>query len=33
MSQAGQIMNLFDVVKIATRTKNTLVLNENSVVA
>lgn len=33
MSQAGQIMNLFDVVKIAKRTKNTLVLNENSVIA
>ncbi|MER9176230.1 hypothetical protein NKH72_21880 [Mesorhizobium sp. M0955] len=33
MSQAGQIMNLFDVVKIAKRTKNTLVLNEDSVVA
>lgn len=33
MSQTGQIMNLFAAVKIATRTKSTLALNENSVVA
>lgn len=33
MSQAGQIMHLFDILKIATRTKNALVLNENSVLA
>ncbi|WLR90910.1 hypothetical protein [Shinella zoogloeoides] len=29
-SQAGQIMNLFDAVKIATRTKQALVLNKDS---
>lgn len=33
MSQAGQIMNLFDTLKIATRSKNVLVLNEESVIA
>lgn len=33
MSQAGQIMNLFAAVKIADRTKSSLTLNENSVVA
>jgi hypothetical protein len=32
-SQSGQIMTLFEVAKIATRSKNTLTLNENSVVA
>lgn len=32
-SQSGQIMTLFEAVKIATRQKNTLVLNDNSVVA
>lgn len=32
-SQAGQIMKLFEVTKIATRTKNSLELNDNSVVA
>jgi hypothetical protein len=32
-SQAGQIMNLFDTVKIATRTKQTLERNPNSQVA
>lgn len=32
-SQAGQIMNLFDTVKIATRTKQSLELNANSAVA
>ncbi|TDW20485.1 hypothetical protein EV128_125115 [Rhizobium azibense] len=32
-SQSGQIMTLFEAAKIATRTKNTLVLNENSTVA
>lgn len=33
MSQAGQIMHLFATVKIADRSKNTLTLNKNSVVA
>jgi hypothetical protein len=33
MSQSGQIMNLFATVKIATRTKNALVLNEDSAIA
>lgn len=33
MSQAGQIMNLFDAVKIATRSKNSLTLNADSVLA
>jgi hypothetical protein len=33
MSQAGQIMNLFATVKIATRAKSDLTLNENSVMA
>jgi hypothetical protein len=32
-SQAGQILTLFDAVKIATRQRNTLVMNDNSVVA
>jgi hypothetical protein len=32
-SQAGQMMNLFATTKVAERQKNTLVLNENSVVA
>jgi len=32
-SQAGQIMNLFDAVKIATRTKQALARNQNSTVA
>jgi hypothetical protein len=32
-SQAGQIMHLFDTVKIATRAKNTLTINPNSTVA
>ncbi|QIG75703.1 hypothetical protein EVC20_132 [Rhizobium phage RHph_Y2_17_1] len=32
-SQSGQVMTLFEATKIATRTKNTLVLNENSTVA
>lgn len=32
-SQAGQIMNLFDAVKIATRTKQSLELNANSAIA
>ncbi|WP_141690327.1 MULTISPECIES: hypothetical protein [unclassified Ensifer] len=32
-SQSGQIMTLFEAVKIATRQKNTLVLNDSSVVA
>jgi hypothetical protein len=32
-SQAGQIMTLFSTVKIADRAKNTLTLNDNSVVA
>jgi hypothetical protein len=32
-SQAGQIMKLFEVTKIAERTKNSLALNDNSVVA
>lgn len=32
-SQSGQIMTLFEATKIATRQKNTLVLNDNSVVA
>ena len=32
-SQAGQIMNLFDTVKIATRTKQELALNKNSNIA
>jgi len=32
-SQAGQIMKLFEATKIATRSKNTLELNDNSVVA
>lgn len=33
MSQSGQIMKLFDTVKIASRTGNKLVLNDNSTVA
>jgi hypothetical protein len=33
MSQAGQILNLFDTVKIATRSKNSLTLNADSVLA
>lgn len=32
-SQSGQIMTLFEVTKIATRQRNTLVLNDNSTVA
>jgi hypothetical protein len=32
-SQAGQIMKLFEATKIATRTKNSLELNDNSVIA
>lgn len=32
-SQAGQIMNLFDTVKIATRSKQSLALNKGSVLA
>lgn len=32
-SQSGQIMALFDVLKIATRTKNTLTLNPKSAIA
>lgn len=32
-SQSGQIMTLFAAVKIATRNKNSLTLNDNSVVA
>ncbi|WP_276122644.1 hypothetical protein [Pararhizobium qamdonense] len=32
-SQSGQIMTLFEAAKIATRQKNTLVLNDNSAVA
>ncbi|MBA8881637.1 hypothetical protein [Phyllobacterium myrsinacearum] len=33
MSQSGQIMKLFEVLKIATRDKNKLTLNANSVIA
>ena len=32
-AKGGQIMNLFDAVKIATRTKQELALNANCVVA
>lgn len=32
-SQSGQMMHLFDVTKIANRAKNTLVINDKSVIA